>query len=190
MKIATDRNSCRSVHSLKTNLGRLIWGVVWTIAFRPTPRLLFGWRRFVLRIFGAKLGENARVDPSVRIWAPWNLSMGKESCLGADVDCYNVDQIRIGDHGTVSQYSLLCSASHDVSSPNMQLITAPIVIENQAWVCAKAFISPGATVGEGSVVGACSVVTKDVPDWTIVAGNPAKFIRVREIQGDRSAAAA
>lgn len=116
--------------------------------------------------------------------------MGDEACLGADVDCYNVDRIFIGDNATVSQYAYLCSASHDVGSPTMQLITAPIVIEAQAWVCAKAFVSPGVTVGAGSVVGACSVVTKDVQPWMIVAGNPAKPIRPRVIDADDSAVAA
>lgn len=116
--------------------------------------------------------------------------MGEEACLGAGVDCYNVDFITIGAYATVSQYAFLCSASHDVSSPNMRLTTAPITIEDQAWVCARAFVSPGLTIGEGSVVGACSVVTKHVAPWKIVAGNPAKVIRNRVIDTGEATRAA
>ena len=95
--------------------------------------------------------------------------------------CYSVDRITIGAQVVVSQGAFLCCASHDISSPIMELIYKPIVIGPQAWVAARAFIGPGVTVGEGAVVGACSVVTKDVDHWTVVAGNPAKFIKNRAI---------
>ncbi|MEO2033971.1 MAG: putative colanic acid biosynthesis acetyltransferase [Planctomycetaceae bacterium] len=143
--------------------------------------MFFGWRRLLLRTFGARVGRNARISPSVVVWAPWNLAVGDESAIAHHVDCYCVDRLVIGSHATVSQYSLLCTASHDISTPNMQLISSPVIIDNQSWICAGAFVGPGVTVGEGAVVGAMSVVTKDIEAWTVHAGNPARMIKRRRI---------
>jgi len=169
-------------HSMKSKLARVAWNLVWLLLFRPTPRgFLYGWRRFLLRLFGAKIGRGGHVLPSCRIWQPWNLTMGDYACLSENVDCYSVDRITIGKHAVVSQGAFLCCASHDISSPIMELTYAPITVEDQAWVAARAFVGPGITIGEGAVVGACAVVTKDVPPWTVVAGNPAQFIKKRVI---------
>jgi putative colanic acid biosynthesis acetyltransferase WcaF len=112
--------------------------------------------------------------------------MGDYSCLAPDVDCYCVAPIRIGSHSTVSQYSYLCAASHDFTKSSMPLITAPIVIQDQAWVCADCFVAMGVTIGEGAVVGARSNVTKDVPPWMVAAGNPARVIKPRQISPEGS----
>jgi putative colanic acid biosynthesis acetyltransferase WcaF len=137
----------------------------------------------LLRVFGATVGRSARISPSVRVWAPWNLAVGDEASIAHFVDCYCVDRITIGNHATVSQYALLCAAGHDISDPQMRLVTAPIRIGDQAWICAGAYVAPGVTVGEGAVAGARAVVTKDVAAWTVVAGNPAQMIRVRVLRG-------
>jgi putative colanic acid biosynthesis acetyltransferase WcaF len=105
--------------------------------------------------------------------------VGTEASIAHQVDLYCVNQIAVGDHATVSQYAFLCTASHDVSDPHMRLTHAPISVADQAWVCAGAFVAPGVAVGEGAVVGARAVVTRDVEPWTIVAGNPAKYLRRR-----------
>lgn len=168
--------------SLANRVARVLWGGVWLLLFRPTPRRLFGWRVFLLRCFGAKLGRGVRVYPSTIVWAPWNLEMGDHSALGNRVDCYCVDKVRIGSHVTVSQHAYLCAASHDIEDPGMRLVLAPIVVGDGAWVCAGAFVGPGVTVGEGAVVGARAVVVKDVEPWAVVAGNPARFIRKRELK--------
>ena len=112
---------------------------------------------------------------------PWNLEMDEYSCLGAEVDCYNVDKIKIGAHSMVSQKAYLCAASHDISRSYMPLVTSPIIIKDQAWIAADAFIGMGVTIGQGAVVGARASVFKDVEPWTIVGGNPAKFIKKRVI---------
>lgn len=182
MPVEVSRKNCPSPHSFSNKLGRVLWAVVWCLLFRPTPRLLFGWRRMLLRLFGAQIGRNARISPSVTVWAPWNLTVGTEASVAHHVDCYCVDRITIGDHATVSQYSFLCSAGHDVCDPHMQLTHAPIDIGNEAWVCAGAFVGPGIRIGEGAVVGARSVVTRDVAAWMIVAGNPARVLRRRELR--------
>ncbi len=105
--------------------------------------------------------------------------MGDHSCMSHYVDCYSVDKIRIGCHATVSQYSYLCTASHDIEDPHMPLVTAPISIGEGAWVTADVFIGPGVTIGDGAVVGVRSAVFKDVDPWTVVAGNPVKVIKKR-----------
>lgn len=168
-----------SPHPLSNRLARGLWGIVWLLLFRPSPRLLRGWRRFLLRMFGGRLGKGAVVHASTRIWAPWNLRMGPYSCLSEHVDCYDVAPIRIGAFATVSKYSFLCTASHDPDSPDMTLITAPIVIGAHAWVAAGAFVAQGVEIGEGAVLGARSSAFADVPPWTIAVGLPARPIRAR-----------
>lgn len=175
-----DLASYQNRHSLKSKIARAVWNTVWTCLFRPTPRgFLNGWRIFLLRLNGAKIGCNCVVHPSCKVWQPWNLSIGNYVALSEYVDCYSVDRITIGDSVTISQGSYLCCASHDISSRIMELTYKPITIESQAWVAARAFIAPGVTVGEGAVVGACAVVTKDVAPWTVVAGNPARVVKKR-----------
>lgn len=165
--------------SWRNRLGRVVWGAVWLLLYRLSPRPLHAWRRLLLRLFGARVGRGAHPYPSAKIWAPWNLDMGSGSCLADDVDCYCVDRVTLGAHATVSQYSYLCTASHDFEDPAMPLVTAPIVIGAKAWVAADVFVGPGVTVGEGAVVGARASVFRDVPPWTVVAGNPAAAMRQR-----------
>jgi putative colanic acid biosynthesis acetyltransferase WcaF len=180
------KEKCPSPHSLGNKLARVAWAIVWGTLFRWSPRILFGWRRFLLRCFGATIGKNARISPSVKVWAPWNLSVGDESSIAHCVDCYCVDRLRIGSHATISQYSFLCTASHDIRDPHMHLIHGPIEVADQAWVCAGVFVGMGRKIHEGAVVGAMSVVVQDVEPWTIVAGNPARSIGLRQLNSVES----
>ncbi len=165
--------------SFKNKLSRAIWQMFWLLLYRPTPRILHPWRCLLLRLFGAKLGTAVHPYPSARVWAPWNLEMGDHSCLSEHVNCYCVDKIRIGAHSTISQYSFLCTASHDYTDPEMPLITAPITVGERAWITSDVYVAPGVTIGDGAVVGARSSVFKDVEPWTVVAGHPAKTIKQR-----------
>ena len=167
--------------SFSNKLARLIWSIVWILLFRPTPRAFHVWRCFLLRIFGAQLEEGVHPYPSARIWAPWNLIMKENSCIGEYVDCYCVDKIIIGKNSTISQYSFLCTASHDYTRIDKQLVTAPVIIEDEVWVFSDVFIGPGVTIEEGSVVLARSSVYRDVQPWKVYAGNPAHFVKNREI---------
>lgn len=179
---AVDISDCPSPHGFGNKVGRLAWGIVFALFFRPSPRICHGWRRFVLRLFGARIGRGAHIYPTTKIWAPWNLTMGEHSTLSFNVDCYCVVPIRIGAHATVSQYSYLCCASHDVSDPNMRLTTAPITIGDGAWICADVFVGPGVTIGAGAVVGARSSAFKDVEAGTINVGTPCRQIGRRELR--------
>ncbi len=166
-------------HSVKNKVGRVLWRTVWLLLYRPSPRFAHGWRRFLLRLFKAKIGNAAHPYPSAIIWAPWNLEMGQHSCLGDHTDCYCVDKITIGPHSTISQYSFLCTASHDYEQLGFPVITAPITIGEQSWIAADVFVGPGVTIGNGAVIGARSTVFQSVADWTVVVGNPAREIKKR-----------
>lgn len=157
---------------------RVLWGLTYPI-FRLSPRPLWGWRRAILRVFGAEIGTDVCVFPTVRITIPWNLILGDQCAIGDRVILYALGPITIGARATISQGAHLCAGTHDWQSPSMPLLKPPITINEDAWVCADAFISPGVTVGEGAIVGARTVVTKDVTPQTIVAGNPATEIGKR-----------
>lgn len=139
------------------------------------------WRRFLLRCFGAKIGSGAHPYPTAVIWAPWNLEMGDNSCLSHHVDCYNVAKISIGKGSTVSQYSFLCSATHDYTKDSFPLLVAPISIGDHAWITADVFIGPGVNIGEGAVINARSSVFADVEPWVVAKGNPARAYKTRVI---------
>lgn len=167
--------------SLSHRIGRQLWAIIWFLFFLGSPRPFHAWRNFLLRMFGAKLGRHVHIYPSVRIWAPWNLSVGNYVGIGDRAIVYCMGQIAIGDYAVVSQGAHLCSGSHDFNSPNFQLITAPIVIGSRVWLCADTFVGPGVSVAEGTVVGARGVVTKsiDLP-WCVWAGVPAKKVGIRD----------
>ncbi len=162
--------------SWKNKAGRALWSLCHAALYRPTPVIFHGWRRFLLRSFGAGVAGSARPYPRARVWAPWNLVMGEQSCLANDVDCYCVGRVELGAGAIVSQYAYLCSASHDFRSADFGLVTAPIHIAEGAWVAARAFVGPGVTIGERAVVAACSVVVRDVASGAVVAGNPARVV--------------
>jgi|CXWL01.1.fsa_nt_gi putative colanic acid biosynthesis acetyltransferase WcaF len=178
--LSVNGSHCPGPHTFLNKVRRIVWYGVWLLFYRPSPRPFHGWRRFLLRLLGARIGLGVHPYPSAKIWAPWNLEMGDHSCLGDNVDCYSVDTIKIGPHSTVSQYSFLCTASHDYTDPSMPLITSPIIIGEHAWIAADVFVGPGVTIGNGAVVGARSSVFRNIEPWAVVAGNPARLIRKRE----------
>jgi len=175
----------RSPHSLLNKMLRSLWGFVWLFFFRPTPKILHGWRRFLLRLFGSEIGKGSCIYSSAKIWAPWNLEIGNYSCISYNVDCYCVDKIKIGSYTTISQYSFLCTASHDYTLPEMPLTTAPIDIGDNVWIATDVYISPGIKIGDGAMIGARSSVFKNVSSWTITAGSPARFIKNREFKNEK-----
>lgn len=183
METKIDLSQYHNALSRKNQVVRMLWTIVWGVFARPLPRSVgSGWKRFLLRLFGARIDATAIVYSSAKVYYPANLTMGAYACLASDVDCYNVAPITIGANSTVSQGAYLCTASHDITDPLNPLVTKPIVIEDQAWVAAGAFVGMGVTIGQGAVVGARAAVFKDVEPWTVVGGNPAKFIKRREIR--------
>tara|TARA_B110000211_G_C14056951_1_gene543781 strand:- start:1354 stop:1902 length:549 start_codon:yes stop_codon:yes gene_type:complete len=168
--------------NLKIKLKSKIWQLLSFFLFIPfSGRLFNGYRNFILRIFGAEIGKGSIIYASAKVLAPWNLVVGDNTCIGPGVKLH-LDKTIIGSKVTISQGTYLCSGSHDVNYFNTPFISEPIVIKDFAWVAAESFIMMGVTIGEGAVVGARSCVFKDVDPWTIIGGNPAKFIKKRNIK--------
>ena len=159
---------------------RVLWGVG-KLFFRFSPRPAFGWRRLVLRCFGAEVGKDVHIYNTATIYFPWNFIIGDHSAIGEDAMIYNLGPITIGAQVTISQRAHLCAGTHDHTDPTLPLLKPPIAVQDRAWVCADAFIGPNITVGEGAIVGARAVAVKDVPSWMIVAGNPARSIKERRL---------
>lgn len=159
-------------------LRRNIWYFLNIIFF---PLLSNRWRIGLLRFMGADIGKLCRIYRSVRIYAPWNLVLGNKVCIGPFVNVYNKGQVKVGSNVIISQNTYICTASHDISSPVMRLVVHPIDIGSKVWIAAKATILPGVVVGDGCVVGACAVVSKNAPQWSVVVGNPARVVGEREL---------
>ena len=167
--------------SLKNRFVRVLWSIVHLIFFKYSPRPFHSWRSFLLRLFGAKIGKSVHIYPKVTISAPWNLIVQDEVGVADGVDLYNQGKIFLGYRAIVSQRSFLCSSTHDYTLKGHPLVISYIRIENLAWIASEAFIGPGVTVGEGAIVGARSAVFRDVDSWSIVGGNPARFIKIRTL---------
>ncbi len=155
------------------------WWIVQSMLFATSPQFMYGWRRFLLRAFGAKIGRGVIIRPSVRITYPWKLTVGDYAWIGDDVDLYTLGEIRIGANAVVSQRSYLCTGSHDYQISSFDIYAKPIVIEDEAWVATDVFIAPGVTIGRGAVIGARSTVLEDMPAGMICVGYPAKPIKAR-----------
>jgi putative colanic acid biosynthesis acetyltransferase WcaF len=165
---------------LSHRLARGLWQLFWLSLCRWTPRPLHAWRALALRIWGAKLGARCHVYPGAIIWAPWNLTLGDDACIGDGAEIYNVAPVALGRRSVVSQGAFLCTASHDHRREDFPLIQAPIRLGDRAWVAARVIVLPGVSLGDAAVAGAGSVVTRDVPAGCTVAGNPARIVRKAE----------
>lgn len=169
--------------TLGNKMARFFWRVSWLFFFRPFHGPIFRyWRSAVLRMWGAKIGRKCAISAKADIWAPWNLELGDYVAIANGVEIYNVSKITMGNHITVSQESYLCTASHDISRLLKPLVHKPIVIGDFSWVCSRSIVLPGVHIGDGAVVAAGAVVTKDVEPWTVVGGNPATFIKKRVLK--------
>ena len=158
---------------------RVAWGFGrWLV--RLSPRPCFGFRRAVLRIFGATVGAHVHVYPTTHLYMPWNVEIGDWSALGEDVLVYSLGKVRIGSHVTLSYRAHLCAGTHDFKDPALPLLKPPINLEDGSWIGTEAFIGPGVTVGAGAIVGARAVVVKSVQPMVIVAGNPARVVGCRD----------
>ena len=168
---------------MQNRLGRAVWNVCWLLLYRPSPRPCHAWRGLILRAFGATLGRDCHLYAGVRIWAPWNLRCGDGVGVADGVILYNQAPITLGNRSVVSQGAHLCTGTHDYTSPGFELFAKPIVVGDSAWLAAECFIHPGITIGDGAVIGARSVVTHDMPEWTVCAGHPCKPLKPRTMPG-------
>jgi putative colanic acid biosynthesis acetyltransferase WcaF len=168
--------------SIGNRFVRVIWGAAWLVLARFTPPPFHGWRRLVLRAFGATVARGARVHGSASVWLPANLELGENCLIGPRVRLYNQGRIRIGARSVISQGAHLCASSHDVSDPHFQLVLRPIAIGAGCWVAAEAFVGPGVTMSDGAVLAARGALFEDAAPDTIYRGNPAVAIKQRQLR--------
>jgi putative colanic acid biosynthesis acetyltransferase WcaF len=166
----------------RNRLYRLVWTVTWLLLARWTPPALRGWRRSLLRLFGAQVAPTANIYASARIWSPANLSIADGAAIGPGAIVYSMAPVTIGAFAVISQRAHLCAGTHDIESPAFQLRARPIAIGARAWIAAEAFVGPGVTIGEGAVLGARGCAMRDLAPWTVYGGNPATLLRARHIR--------
>ena len=162
--------------TLRQRVAMILWEWCWKLFCRWTPKPFNAWRLIVFRCFGGTVLGKPFIHQRALIQIPWNLTLYDQACLGDGANAYSLGPIVIKTAATVAQEAYLCTGSHDLSDPTRPLITAPIIIEANAFIGARAFVMPGIHIGEGAVLGAMSVATKDVPARAVFAGNPAKQI--------------
>jgi putative colanic acid biosynthesis acetyltransferase WcaF len=168
--------------TLRNRIYRIIWTVAWRLLAAWTPPPLHGWRRLLLRLFGAKVAPTAGIYPSARIWSPANLEVGDYAFIGPRVIVYSMAKITFAPYALVSQGAHICTGTHDIEDDHFQLQAEPIVIGYRAWIAAEAFVGPGVIVGDGAVLGARSCAFENLEPWTVYVGNPARAIKPRKVR--------
>lgn len=171
--------NCTTPYPKSAVLGRWLWLFVQSTLFRWSPRPLHGFRAWLLRCFGAEISGPVVIFPTARVVFPKNLSLAPRSMVGPHVSLYNLAPVRLEYGANLSQHCHLCAGTHDFTRWDMPLVTAPIVIGRNAWLGADVFVGPGVTVGELCVVGARSVVVKDLPARKICVGSPCRAVKDR-----------
>jgi putative colanic acid biosynthesis acetyltransferase WcaF len=172
-------NQIRVAFTKRQQIGRILWWIGNFLLFKCSLRPMYAWRRGVLRLFGAKVDEHASIQRSVRIEFPWNLEIGRCSTIGENTWIYNLDKIYIEDFVTISQRVFLCTGTHDYTRPEFDLLTKPITIKRGVWIAADVYIGPGVTIFNDAVIGARSVVVKDMPAGMLCVGHPCAPLKTR-----------
>lgn len=160
----------------------LLWWLVQAIAFPISPHNFNGFRRFILRLFGAKIGQGVLIRPTARFTYPWKVEIGDYSWIGDDVVLYSLEQIHIGCHCVISQKSYLCTGSHDIQDAAFSLKTAEISVGNGVWIATDCFIAPGVQIGANAVIGTRSSVFSNIPAQQVCWGTPARPHYLRQIR--------
>jgi putative colanic acid biosynthesis acetyltransferase WcaF len=156
-----------------------LWWLVEASLFRLSPQLAYGWRRFLLRLFGARIALGVKIRASARVTYPWKVTIGDHAWIGDDVVLYSLGAITIGANAVVSQKSYLCTGVHQSTTPTFPIFAKPIHVEAETWLATDVFVGPGVTIGRGAVVGARSSVFSDLPGMMVCYGSPARPIRPR-----------
>lgn len=187
-RLHTMQQKCRSSSpwSKWDHVRMILWNVAWLLLYKPSPRPLHAWRRLVLRSFGCNIHGRPNVYPSAIIKMPWLLTLEDESCLGDRCEIYNLGGVTLGKRSTVAQMAYLCGGTHDLSKLNTPLVVGEIMLGEDVFIGAKAIVLPGVHIADGAVIGAGSVVTRDIPEWTICVGSPCRPIKQREFEGRTS----
>lgn len=157
----------------------MLWWLVQGSLFKFSLHNMYGFRRRLLRIFGARIGPGVKIRASAHFTYPWKVSIGENSWVGDRAQLYSLDEIVIESNSVVSQDAYLCTGTHDIEDPGFSLITSPITVKEGAWVAAGVFVYPGVTIHRNAVAAARSTVLKSIPPNEVHAGMPAKFVKER-----------
>ena len=160
----------------KSKITVQLWWVVYALLFRPSPQVMYGWRRFLLRSFGAKVGRKVILRPTTQITYPWKVSIGDYSWIGDDVVLYSLGTIA---NSVISQRCYICTGSHDYQTESFDIYAQKITIGSECWLATDVYVAPSVNIGNGTVVGARSSVFKDLPANKVCIGTPAKPIKDR-----------
>ena len=182
MKTFDQDSAYDSPWTLRARVGMILWEYCWAVFCLWTPKPLNRWRLFWLRCFGAKIHGLPFVHQRARIQIPWNLTLHDRACLGDRANAYTLDEIEIGARAVIAQEAYLCTGTHDLADPDTPLQVAKITIGEDVFIGARAFVLPGISIGARAVIGACSVVTRDIPPGMVATGNPATSRRERKIR--------
>lgn len=163
-----------------------LWWLVQATLFRGSPQVLYGWRRWLLRRFGAQIGRGVLIRASAEVTYPWKVTIGDYAWIGDGAVLYSLGEIHVGAHSVVSQRSYLCAGSHDPDSIAFDIVALPVVVGRECWIAADVFVAPGVSIGDGTVVGARSTVFADLPPGMICRGSPAVPVR-RRLPGEDDA---
>lgn len=169
---------------LDNRFARFLWSIVYTLFFQFSPRPLHYWRVILLKLFGAKIGDNCHIYPKAQILFPWNLICEDVVAIADHAIIYNPSPIYLNSHCIISQEAYLCGATHDYNNKEFPFIAKSIIIKKYAWIGARAIVKPGIIVGEGAVLGMGSIATKNLEPWQVYAGIPAKIIKKRVNHGN------
>jgi putative colanic acid biosynthesis acetyltransferase WcaF len=156
-----------------------LWWFVQAIFINTSPQFMYGWRRFILRLFGAEIGKGVIIRPSVKITYPWKVKIGNYSWIGDDVVLYSLGEIEIGKNTVISQKSYICTGSHNMYSVSFDIFAKKITIKDGCWIATDVFVAPGVTIENDVVVGARSSVFNSLAENKVCIGNPAKPIKDR-----------
>lgn len=156
-----------------------LWWIVSALLVKPSPQLMYKWRVFLLRLFGARIGQNVLIRPGVEVTYPWKLSIGDNAWIGDDVTLYTLGEISVGDNTVISQKSYICTGSHDYSRSTFDIFAKKVSIGASSWIATDVFVAPGVTIGDNVVVGARSSVFKDLDSNGVYAGSPAMFVKAK-----------
>ncbi len=157
----------------------MAWEFFWGLFCVWSPKMCNSWRLFWLRIFGCKIHGKPFVHQRARFQMPWNVILHDHATIGDRANLYSLGVIEIKANAIIAQEAYLSAGTHDFCDPRLPLATAKITIGENVFVGARAFVMPGISIEEGTIIGACSVVTKNMPAWTVCAGNPCKPLKPR-----------